>query len=106
MYPILILDGGGRIMPQFASSLFVFRSAHHMPAERVLRLNAASINTIDIVFAKAPPAAVLVGHPGDWPLIRWAERNGYIELPAFDEWRGGPYVEEIWRPRLLVAPTR
>ena len=111
LYPLLVLDAGGEIYPEFATGIYFIRSATRMPDDRVLQLHGASPGTLAIIFAAVPPAAVLVGDTAvERPLQDWAARNCYTEdSEALSRWRGGPYdirPEDTWRPRLLVQQPR
>jgi hypothetical protein len=106
-YPILVFDAGGDVYPQFAATIYFFRSADHLTAERVRQLNGISPRTLPKVLRDKPPAAVLVDDVEiDRPLLNWAVRACYVEVPhALSRWRGGPYIETFWRPRLFVRPA-
>jgi hypothetical protein len=106
-YPLLIFDAGGDIYPEFATGIYFFRSGDHLPSERVLQLNGVSPETLPILLSGKPPAAVFIGNTEvDRPLLHWAVRNCYVEVPqALSGWRGGPYIDEIWQPRLFVRPN-
>jgi hypothetical protein len=73
----------------------------------VLQLNGVSPETLPILLSGKPPAAVFIGNTEvDRPLLHWAVRNCYVEVPqALSGWRGGPYIDEIWQPRLFVRPN-
>jgi hypothetical protein len=104
VYPLLVLDAGGLIYPEFATGIFFFRSGDHLGAERVLELNGISPRTLPLVFNANPPAGVFVGSTDiDLSLLNWAMRLCYNEIDL-TMWKGGPYVEDIWRPRLFVRP--
>jgi hypothetical protein len=104
-YPLLVLDAGGQFYPEFATGIFFFRSADHLTPERVSQLNGLSPSTIPRKFLAEPPPAVLVGDTDvDRPLLTWATDNCYKEI-ALNDWRGGPYIEAQWKPRLFVRPA-
>src|SRR5262249_16382553 len=104
-YPLLVLDAGGLIFPEFATGIFFFRSGDHLAPERVLELNGVSPSTIPSVFAANPPAGVFVGDTMvDRPLLNWAKDNCYTES-ALTRWKGGPYVEDYWKPRLFLRAS-
>jgi len=103
-YPALILDAGSRIYPEFATGIYFFRSGDHLAPERVRALKGVSPRTLPSMLAQKPPSAVFTGNTEvDRPLLNWARRNCYIELDL-TRWRGGPYHDYPWRPRLLVRP--
>jgi hypothetical protein len=106
-YPMLVFDAGGEVYPQFATTIYFFRSADHVGSERVRQLNAVSPETLPKMLHDNPPAAVFVDDVAlDRPLLNWALRACYIEVPhALDRWRGGPYIEAYWQPRLFVSPA-
>ena len=107
LYPALVLDAGSPIYPQFATGIFFFRSGNHLAPERVLELNGVSPRTLPLLLSVKPPAAVLIGTTIREfmmrPLLNWAQRNCYIEVDL-SLWQGGPYHEDIWKPRLFVRP--
>jgi Dolichyl-phosphate-mannose-protein mannosyltransferase len=101
LYPALVLDAGTPIYPQFATSVFFFRSGDHLSPKRVLELNGASPKTVAHLLDLKPPAAVFVGNTSeDKPLLNWARQHCYFEV-SLSKWRGGPY-DKSWTPRLLV----
>jgi 4-amino-4-deoxy-L-arabinose transferase-like glycosyltransferase len=106
-YPVLVFDAGGEVYPQFAATIYFFRSANHVAAERVRQLNAVSPQTLPNMLRDNPPAAVFVDDVAiDRPLLNWALRACYVEVPhALSGWRGGPYIEAYWHPRLFVPPA-
>jgi hypothetical protein len=104
LYPTLVLDAGNSIYPEFATGVYFFRSGNYLAPERVLELNAASPRTLPALFGARPPAAIFVGNTDvDRPLMNWAQRNCYVEADM-RSWQGGPYHDEIWKPRLFVRP--
>jgi hypothetical protein len=104
LYPALALDAGSSIYPQFATSIFFYRSGDHLAPERVLELNGISPRTLSFVFSLEPPAAVFIGNTRfDPPLLNWAQRNCYREVDL-SPWEGGVYEPDGWKPRLFVRP--
>jgi hypothetical protein len=104
LYPILALDAGSPIYPQFSLGVFFFRSGNHFAPERVLELNGVSPTTLPHLLSEKPPAAVLIGTlVYDRPLLTWAQRNCYTEVDLL-LWRGRPYHDDTWKPRLFVRP--
>ena len=104
LYPILALDAGSSIYPEFSLGVFFFRSGDHLPPERVRELNAVSPKTLPLLLSKEPPNAVFIGTSVyDGPLLNWAQRNCYIEIDL-TLWRGRPYHDDTWKPRLFVRP--
>jgi hypothetical protein len=102
LYPLLVLDAGSPIYPQFSTGSFFFRSGNHLAPERVLELNGISPITLPLVLSAKPPAAVFIGNTGtDRPLLSWALRNCYIELDV-SRWDG--FYDSWWKPRLFVRP--
>jgi hypothetical protein len=104
LYPAIIVDAGTAIYPESATGIFFFRSGNHLTSGRVLELKGISPKTLPIVLRANPPAAVFVGNTTvDRPLLNWALRNCYVEA-NLNLWRGGPYIEDIWIPRLFTRP--
>ena len=104
LYPILALDAGSSIYPQFSLGVFFFRSGNHFAPERVLELNGVSPTTLPHLLSEKPPAAVLIGTlVYDRPLLTWAQRNCYTEVDLL-LWQGRPYHDDTWKPRLFVRP--
>jgi hypothetical protein len=102
LYPMLVLDAGTPIYPQFATGIFFFRSGDHLAPQRVLELNGISPRTLPLVLGVKPPAAVFIGNtPLDRPLLNWARQNCYIEVDL-SRWQGGVYEKDGWKPRLFV----
>jgi hypothetical protein len=106
LYPILVLDAGSPIYPQFSLGIFFFRSGNHLAPERVMELNGVSPRTLPLLLSEKPPGAVfidgsLVGD--DRPLWNWAQQNCYIEVDLL-LWQGRPYHDDTWKPRLFVRP--
>jgi 4-amino-4-deoxy-L-arabinose transferase-like glycosyltransferase len=106
-YPMLVFDAGGEVYPQFAATIYFFRSGDHLAPERVRQLNGISPLTLPMILHDKPPAAVFIDDaPLDRPLLNWARRACYVEVPhALSRWRGGPYIETFWQPRLFVRPS-
>ena len=106
LYPMLVLDAGGSVYPQFATGNNFFRSGDHLAPERVLELNGISPRTLPRVFAAKPPAAVFTGNTAeDLSLLDWARHNCYIEVDLA-KWQGGPYYELSWKPQLFIRPSQ
>jgi hypothetical protein len=103
-YPVLVIDAGGQIYPEFATAIYFLRSGDHLAPARVLELNGISPATLSLVFTANPPAAVLVGNTNvDRSLLNWATDNCYNEV-VLTQWKGGPYPEPYWKPRLFMRP--
>jgi hypothetical protein len=104
LYPMLVLDAGGSVYPEFATGDNFFRSGDHLAPERVLELNGISPRTLPLVFAAKPPTAVFTGNiASDLPLLDWARHNCYVEVDLA-KWQGGPYYEQFWKPHLFMRP--
>lgn len=104
LYPALILDAGTAIYPEFATGVYFFRSGNYLSPARALDLKGLSPDALPVLLAKRPPVAVFVGGTAvEAPLLTWAEHNCYRDV-SLAEWRGGPYTEKIWKPRLLLRP--
>jgi hypothetical protein len=101
-YPVLVIDAGGQIYPEFATAIFFLRSGDHLAPDRVLELNGISPATLSLVLGARTPVAVLVGNTNvDQSLLNWARDNCYNEV-ALTQWKGGPYPEVFWKPRLFM----
>lgn len=106
LYPAVVLDAGTPVNPGFATGVYFFRSGNHLPPERVLELKGMSPDALSLALDKANPAAVFIGDTAvDEPLLNWAKRNCYTEV-SLAQWRGGPYTEKFWKPRLFVRPDK
>jgi hypothetical protein len=104
---VLVFDAGGAVYPEFATTIYFFRSADHVSPKRMRQLNGVSPKTLPKMLRDKPPAAVFVDDVAiDRPLLNWALRACYVEVPhALSGWRGGPYIETNWQPRLFVQPA-
>jgi 4-amino-4-deoxy-L-arabinose transferase-like glycosyltransferase len=104
LYPALVLDAGTAVNPVFASGVYFFRWGNHLPPERVLELKGMSPDALPLALDRAHPAAIFIGDTAvDQPLLNWAKRNCYNEV-SLTQWRGGPYIEKFWKPRLFLRP--
>jgi hypothetical protein len=104
LYPALVLDAGTPLNPAFATGVYFFRWANHLSPGRVLELKGMSPDALPLALDRTHPVAVFTGDTAvDEPLLSWAKRNCYDEV-SLARWRGGPYTEKFWKPRLFVRP--
>jgi len=82
--PILPLEGGLDIYPEFASGPFAWRSAHLLPEAQRDELGLVYAGNLDAFLEKDPPAAVLVGFETRFgledALIEYARTHGYTPV--------------------------
>jgi hypothetical protein len=85
LFPVNVMDANA-VLPEFASGSWFFRSAHLFDARRIEQLHGASPASLDQLFARTPPAAIVGGFhyatylpesPIDAPLLDYARRHGY-----------------------------
>jgi hypothetical protein len=103
LFPVNVLDANA-VLPEFASGAWFFRSAGLYSAERVARSRGASAASLDTLFARTPPAAIVGGfdYPMymrdvgiDQPLLDYARHNGY-ELVEQDLSAAGYRKGQLW----------
>jgi hypothetical protein len=101
LYPLLVLDAGTPIYPQFATGVFFFRSGDHLAGDRIRELNGISPRTLPLALDVKPPAAVFIGNTDeDRPLLNWAQQNCYAEVNLSYRFS----YEKWWKPRLFLRP--
>jgi hypothetical protein len=103
LFPIVVLDAN-RVPPEFAAGPFFFRSAGAYSVEQIERLHGAGPQTLERLFARAEPAAVIGDFgpfrfrwksPMDAPLLDYAEQAGYVG--AAGDWKINGYRNgKIW----------
>jgi len=103
--PIIPLEAGLDIYPEFVTGPFALRTAHLLdPADRV-RFKMVSGTDLEELLRPAPPSAILVGETDkddpliqfakrhdDEPLLEYAKRHDYVPLPV-------SYNLTAWVPR-------
>lgn len=82
--PVLALEGGYTIYPEFTAGQFVYRTAPFMNAEDRQFYRTTSPEELDSFLDADPPEAVLVhsGEPMEADLARYARARGYREANA------------------------
>jgi 4-amino-4-deoxy-L-arabinose transferase-like glycosyltransferase len=99
LVPIYALEAGLEIYPEFATGPFYYRVGDYLTAEERETFRIASPTTLDALFERTPPAAILTGYEGglDLPFDRYGEANGYEALPTvFGKDRYGEGM--LWLP--------
>ncbi|MGB8840772.1 MAG: glycosyltransferase family 87 protein [Aliidongia sp.] len=100
LFPIHALDAAS-VMPEFASGPFFFRTADLLSPARITALHGAGAETIESLFARDPPAAILGGFAsGQWhdemdaSLDDYARRHSYrpISLEGSSLWPAGTWL--------------
>jgi hypothetical protein len=84
LWPMYVIDGGGKVYREFATGPFFYRSGNLLDPEQVKRLAAASPETLEALLDSDPPVAILTGfEPGlDEGLERFAAARGYARADA------------------------
>lgn len=83
--PLYVIEAGLPLMPEFASSIFLYRTADHDNPDLILQLKGIAPSLLDRVLTANPPAAVLIGHEIEilsQPLIAWAQAQNYREVAS------------------------
>ena len=86
--PIRILGAGRATYPEFAAGPFVFRSGSAIDPAEAAVIKAATPDTLEALFARTPPAAILTGLETSWPiqadaaLTAYARQHGFRSLAA------------------------
>ncbi len=100
LVPIYALEAGLEIYPEFATGPFYYRIGDYLTAEERETFRVASPTTLDALFDRTPPAAILTGYEGklDLPFDRYGEANSYEALPTvFGKDRYGE--GQLWLPK-------
>lgn len=90
--PERAVDSGLALDERFATGPFIFRSGAIVSVQNALRFNTATPATLDAIFRRRPPGAILVGYETAWTsqghdldaiLAAWAEQHHFraITLP-------------------------
>jgi hypothetical protein len=77
--PIRAIDAGTPVYREFAAGPFLFRTADLLAAEQLARWHAAGPQTLDALFGREPPAAILTGFEDNWPVVADAPLEAYAE---------------------------
>jgi hypothetical protein len=83
--PLYLVEAGLPLMPEFASSIFFYRTADHEAPETVRKAKGLSPSLVSEVLDEARPSAVLIGAEFDFlaaPLLEWALSSGYRETAS------------------------
>jgi hypothetical protein len=99
LFPTHVLDTEP-VPPEFASGPFFFRTAQPIPAPRIAQLRGASAETLENLFTRDPPAAILGGlATGQWSvemdasLEAYAQHHGYKPVTLAPElWPKGSWL--------------
>lgn len=78
--PLWVLEGGGRIYPEFATGPFAWRSAEFADPERRRRLKLVAPADLETMLGDDPPAAILTGVEDEKlekPFVAYAVAHGY-----------------------------
>ncbi len=78
--PTWVLEGGGRIYPEFATGPFAWRSAEFAEPERRRRLKLVAPADLEAFLQNDPPAAILTGVEAEKlekPLLAYAQAHGF-----------------------------
>ena len=77
--PIIPLEAGLQIYPEFASGPFVYRVGDYLSAAARPLYRTTSPSQVDAFLSADPPAAILTGFEGalEQPFVDFAERHGY-----------------------------
>ena len=81
--PIRILGAGHSIYPEFAAGPFVFRSGDAVSPQQAVLIKAATPDTLEALFTRSPPAAILTGLETSWPVRADAELAAYARRHGF-----------------------
>lgn len=96
--PMIPLEGGLDIYPEFSTGPFAWRTAHLLdPTDRV-RFRMVSAMDLELLLRPDPPSGILVGAevlPLEDPLIQYAKRHDYVPLPMSNGLT-------VWVPRVQL----
>ncbi|MBT2134040.1 hypothetical protein KK137_06805 [Croceibacterium sp. LX-88] len=84
MTPVMALEAGWRIYPEFAAGQFVYRVAPFIPADDKPYYRTTSATDLPEFLASSRPDAILVNdeEPMEAPLATFALTHNYREIPA------------------------
>lgn len=93
LFPTHALDANP-VPAEFASGPFFFRTAGPIPAPRIAVLRGASAGTLEDLFERDPPAAILGGlAPGQWSVEMDASLEAYAQR---HQYRKVALEPELW----------
>ncbi len=93
LFPTHALDANP-VLPEFASGPFFFRTADPIPAPRIAALHGASAGTLEDLFTRDPPAAILGGlATGQWSVEMDASLEAYAQHHPY---RKVALAEGLW----------
>ena len=83
LWPLDVLEAGGRIYDEFTTGPFWFRIGDMLTADERRRLVVTSPKTVGELLQRKAPAAILLGfyEEDDKPILRFAEENAYKPTP-------------------------
>ena len=81
--PIIPLEGGRTIYPEFATGPFVARIAGFVDESDESLLDVVDEDDLSSLLSKNPPAAILTGFEGglEMPLFHYANQHGFMPVP-------------------------
>ena len=83
--PIIALEGGFRIYPQFATGSFAWRTAPYLSPDDRKKFGFVTESELPALLASLPPAGILLGYDKkrETELLSYAEENHFrrIKLP-------------------------
>jgi hypothetical protein len=82
--PVYPMEAGLGTYPEFSSGQFAYRIAPYTDAELAAFYRMVGADGLAELFAKEPPAAILVGYEPDLeaPMVAYARANNYLEVPV------------------------
>ncbi len=85
LMPVYALEGGLEVYPEFATGQFVYRTSDFMGPDLLKYYKTTSPETVEALFRKDPPAALLLGFETalEAPMRRFALENGYRRIAGF-----------------------
>lgn len=97
--PIVALEGGRDIYPEFATGPFAARVAGFLNEDEERLMKEVDDEDLGSLLARRPPAAVMTGFEGELerPLRAYAEGNGYRGA-SFDAPALGDGDQQVWLP--------
>jgi hypothetical protein len=80
--PLYAVEGGLKIYNELSAGPFMYRIGDLMSSEKRAKVKGTSAKTIQTLFDRDPPVAILVGFEGDLdrPLIEYAVKNDYTKI--------------------------
>lgn len=89
MYPILPLEAGLSIYPEFSCGDFTGRTGHLLTTAQQARFSVLSPLRYEELLSTSPPSMVIVNKselPWERPLANWALSNGYAPTDLIEEY--------------------